>query len=64
MKAPKKHKGNEDGSKKIEAMILEDVSKMDGCPQNGITVTVYDIPWKSILMLSAAAGPARSKTDL
>jgi hypothetical protein len=28
-------------------MIREDLSKMDGCPECGVTVTVYGIPWKA-----------------
>ena len=27
-------------AEELEAMILEDLSLMDGCPQSGITVTV------------------------
>jgi hypothetical protein len=48
----------------LEAMILEDLSKMDACPQSGITVTVYGIPWKSMLSFGAAAGPVRNKDEL
>jgi hypothetical protein len=28
-------------AEELEVMILEDLSNMDGCPQSGITVTVY-----------------------
>ena len=51
-------------AEELEAMILGDLSKMDGCPQRGITVTVYGIPWKSLLMFGAAAGPVRNKAEL
>jgi hypothetical protein len=51
-------------AEELEAMILEDLSKMDGCPQRGITVTVYGIPWKSMLTFGVAAGPVRNKAEL
>jgi hypothetical protein len=41
----------------LEAMILKDLSKLDGCHQSGITVIVYGMFWKSIPMFAAAAGP-------
>ncbi len=51
-------------AEELEAMILEDLRKMDDCPQSGVTVTVYGIPWKSMLMFGTAAGPVRNKADL
>jgi hypothetical protein len=48
----------------LEAMILEDLSNVDGCPESGIIVTVYGIPWKSMLTFGAAAGPVRNKAEL
>jgi hypothetical protein len=42
-------------SAELEAMILEDLRNVDGCPQQGITVTVYGIPWNAMLMFGAAA---------
>ena len=48
----------------LEAMILEDLSKVDGCPKSGVTVTVYGIPWKSMLTFGVAAGPVRNKAEL
>jgi hypothetical protein len=45
-------------------MILEDLKNVAGCAQRGITVTVYGIPWKSMLMFGAAAGPVRNKAEL
>jgi hypothetical protein len=51
-------------AEELELMILDDLRKMDGCPQSGITVTVYGIPWKSMLMFGTAAGPVRNKAEL
>jgi hypothetical protein len=48
----------------LEAMIMEDLRKVDGCPQQGVTVTVYGIPWNAMLMFGAAAGPVRNKNEL
>ena len=51
-------------SAELEAMILEDLRKVEGCPQHGVTVTVYGIPWNAMLMFGAAAGPVRNKNEL
>ena len=51
-------------AEELEAMILEDFRAIDGCPANGVNVTVYGIPWKAMLMFGAAAGPVRNKDDL
>jgi hypothetical protein len=48
----------------LAAMILADLSKVDGCPQRGVKVTVYGIPWKAMLTFGAAAGPVRNKAEL
>ena len=48
----------------LAAMILADLSKVDGCPQRGVSVTVYGIPWKAMLTFGAAAGPVRNKAEL
>jgi len=45
-------------------MIREDLSKVDGCPERGVNVTVYGIPWNAMLMFGAAAGPVRNKVEL
>ena len=63
MEPPKRTKERKT-AEELEAMILEDLSKMDDCPQSGVTVIVYGIPWKSMLMFGAAAGPVRNKADL
>jgi len=48
----------------LAAMIREDLRHMDGCPKQGIKVTVYGIPCKAILTFGAAAGPVRNKAEL
>jgi hypothetical protein len=57
---PKEKRTAED----LAAMIHADLSQMDGCPQQGVTVTVYGIPWKSMLTFGVAAGPVRNKAEL
>lgn len=64
MKAQGRHTKQTKTAEELAAMILEDLSKMDGCPQRGITVTVYGIPWRSMLTFGAAAGPVRNKAEL
>jgi hypothetical protein len=51
-------------AEELAAMIDADLSRMDGCPQHGVSVTVYGIPWKAMLTFGAAAGPVRNKADL
>ena len=51
-------------AEKLAAMILEDLRKVDGCPEHGVNVTVYGIPWNAMLMFGAAAGPVRNKAEL
>jgi hypothetical protein len=45
-------------------MIHEDLSRMDGCPKHGVSVTVYGIPWNAMLTFGAEAGPVRDKAEL
>ena len=33
----------------LATMIREDLLKVDGCPQRGVSVRVYGIPWKAML---------------
>lgn len=56
-----KEKKTED---ELAAMIHADLSQMDGCPQRGVKVTVYGIPWKAMVTFGAAAGPVRNKAEL
>jgi hypothetical protein len=51
-------------AEELAAMIHADLSHMDGCPQQGVSVTVYGIPWKAMLTFGAAAGPVRNKAEL
>jgi hypothetical protein len=51
-------------AEELAAMIREDLSKVDGCPERGVTVTVYGLPWNSMLTFGAAAGPVRNKAEL
>jgi hypothetical protein len=51
-------------AEELAAMILEDLRKVEGCPERGINVTVYGIPWNAMLMFGAAAGPVRNKEEL
>jgi len=49
----------------LAAMILQDLSNMDGCPKRGVTVTVYGLnPWNSMLTFGVAAGPVPNKAEL
>jgi hypothetical protein len=51
-------------AEELAAMILEDLGKVDGCPERGVNVTVYGIPWNAMLMFGAAAGPVCNKAEL
>jgi len=44
-------------AEQLAAMILADLSKIEGCSARGISVTVYGIPWKAMLTFGVAAGP-------
>jgi hypothetical protein len=51
-------------AEELASMLLADLRKVDGCPKKGVTVIVYGIPWKALLMFGAAAGPVRNKAEL
>ena len=52
-------------AEELAAMIHQDLGNMDGCPQRGVTVTVYGLnPWNSMLTFGAAAGPVPNKAEL
>ena len=51
-------------AEELAAMILADLHQVEGCPKEGVTVIVYGIPWKALLMFGAAAGPVRNKAEL
>ena len=57
---PKERKTAEE----LATMIREDLSKMDGCPEQGVKVIVYGIPWRSVLVFAPAAGPVRNRAEL
>jgi hypothetical protein len=49
----------------LAAMIREDLSNVDGCPEHGVTVTVYGLnPWNSMLTFGVDAGPVPNKAEL
>ena len=35
-------------AEELERMILQDLRNMDGCPERGVSVTVYGIPWNAM----------------
>lgn len=49
----------------LAAMIHQDLSQIEGCPQRGLKVTVYGLnPWNSMLTIGVDAGPVPNKADL
>jgi hypothetical protein len=49
----------------LAAMIREDLSNVDGCPEHGVSVTVYGLnPWNSMLTFGVDAGPVPNKAEL
>ena len=49
----------------LAAMILQDLSNVDGFPKRGVTVTVYGLnPWNSMLTFGVEAGPVPNRADL
>jgi hypothetical protein len=60
--APAKEKKT---AEELAAMIREDLSKVDGCPERGVSVTVYGLnPWNSLLAFGVDAGPVPNKAEL
>jgi ribosomal protein S12 methylthiotransferase accessory factor YcaO len=51
-------------AEELAPMIVEDLGKGDGCPERGVNVTVYGIPWNAMLLFGTAAGPVRNKAEL
>jgi fumarylacetoacetate (FAA) hydrolase family protein len=44
----------------LAAMIHQDLSQIEGCPEAGVKVTVYGLnPWNCLLTFGVAAGPVR-----
>jgi hypothetical protein len=49
----------------LAAMILADLSEIEGCPGRGVKVVVYGFnPWNAWLSFGTDAGPVRNKADL
>jgi hypothetical protein len=49
----------------LAAMIHRDLSKVEGCPETGVKVTVYGSnPWNCLLTFGADAGPVRNRAEL
>jgi hypothetical protein len=52
-------------AEELAAMIHHDLSQIEGCPQRGLTVTVYGLsPWNCLLTFGADAGSVTNKADL
>jgi hypothetical protein len=52
-------------AEELAAMILHDLSQIEGCPKRGVKVTVYGLsPWNALLMFGVDAGPVPNKADL
>ena len=52
-------------AEELAAMILHDLSNMDGWPKRGVTVTVYGLnPWNSMLTFGVDAGSVSNKAEL
>jgi len=52
-------------AEELAAMILQDLSNVDGFPRRGITATVYGLdPWNVLLSFGVEAGPVRNKAEL
>jgi hypothetical protein len=49
----------------LAAMILADLSEIEGCPKRGVKVIVYGYnPWNAWLSFGTDAGAVRNKADL
>jgi hypothetical protein len=52
-------------AEELAAMIHQDLSNIEGCPQRGVKVTVYGLnPWNSMLTFGVEAGPVPNRRDL
>ena len=51
-------------AEELETSILLDLRGVVGCPERGIKVTVYGMPWKAMMMFGAEAGPVRNRPEL
>jgi len=52
-------------AEELAEMIRQDLSKMSGCPERGIEVTVYGLsPWNAMLKFGVQAGPVSNREEL
>ena len=52
-------------TEELAAMIHQDLSQLEDCPQQGVKVTVYGLnPWNCLLTFGVDAGPVRNKAEL
>lgn len=51
-------------AEELERMILQDLRNVGGCPERGVSVTVYGIPWHAMLTFGVEAGPVRNRAEL
>ena len=52
-------------TEELAAMIHQDLSQIEGCPERGVKVTVYGLnPWNSLLTFGVDAGSVPNKIDL
>src|SRR6266478_1544027 len=52
-------------AEELAAMIHQDLSQIEGCPKQGVKVTVCGLnPWNSLLTFGVDAGPIRNKAEL
>jgi hypothetical protein len=52
-------------AEELAAMLHQELSQIEGCPQRGVKVTVYGLsPWNSMLMFGVEAGGVPNKADL
>jgi hypothetical protein len=62
MQRPTKEKKT---AEELAVMIREDLAKVDGFPQRGVSVTVYGLnPWNAMLTFGGDAGPVPNKAEL
>ena len=51
-------------AEELAAMILNDLSQIEGCPKPGVKVSVYGSnPWNAWLSFGVTAGPVRNKAE-
>jgi hypothetical protein len=52
-------------TEELAAMIHQDLSQIEGCPERGVKMTVYGLnPWNCLLTFGVDAGPVRNRAEL